>query len=151
MNNIDVYGILNSKVYYNLSVKELYKITIHKKQGILTNNDVLCVKTGVFTGRSPKDRYIVRDKITSENVWWGDINIPIDQTIFDSLYKQITDHLSNKELYVNEENVPIWITYRIDNLLDNKNILEKCLWKFEKKIVGGSNRLSNKNDNCIIS
>ena len=38
MNNIDVYGILNSKVYYNLSVKELYKITIHKKQGILTNN-----------------------------------------------------------------------------------------------------------------
>ena len=51
-------------------------------------------------------------------------------------------------LYVNEDNNPIWITYTIENLLNNKSVLEKCLWKFEKKIIGGSKKPSN--NNCII-
>tara|TARA_X000001036_G_scaffold117048_1_gene110433 strand:- start:6163 stop:7734 length:1572 start_codon:yes stop_codon:yes gene_type:complete len=102
MNNIEVYGILNSKVYYNLSVKELYKITIHKKQGLLTSNDVLSVNTGKFTGRSPKDRYFVKDKITSENVLWSEINKPVKESVFNLLYKKVTKYLSGKELYVRD-------------------------------------------------
>lgn len=100
--SLDNYGIHNSKINYNLPVSDLYSITISKNLGRLTSQGALSINTGKFTGRSPKDRYIVRDNITDKKVWWGDINIPIDQTIFDSLYKQITDHLSNKELYVRD-------------------------------------------------
>ena len=96
--SLDNYGIHNSIINYNLQVSDLYSITISKNLGRLTSQGALSINTGKFTGRSPKDRYIVRDNITDTKVWWGDINIPIDQTIFDSLYKQITDHLSNKEL-----------------------------------------------------
>ena len=65
MLTLDEYGISGSKVHHNLSVEELYKITIQTNQGMLTNNNVISVNTGKFTGRSPKDRYIVRDKMIS--------------------------------------------------------------------------------------
>ena len=114
MNNIDTYGILNSKVYYNLSVEELYKITINKKQGVLTNNKVLSVNTGKFTGRSPKDRYIVKDIITTENVWWGEINKPIKESVFNSLYKKVTKYLSGKELFVRDSSACAIDKYKIN-------------------------------------
>ena len=114
MNNIDTYGILNSKVHFNLSVEELYKITINKKQGVLTNDDVLSVKTGIFTGRSPKDRYIVRDKITSENIWWGEINKQLKESVFNSLYKKVTKYLSGKELYVRDSSACAIDKYKIN-------------------------------------
>ena len=72
-----------------------------------------------------------------------------------SLYVIRDKNEPSNVLYVNEDNVPIWITYTIENLLNNKSVLEKCLWKFEKKIIGGSKKtskkLSNNNNNCIIS
>ena len=114
MNNIDSYGILNSKVHYNLSVEELYKITIHKKQGVLTNDDVLSVNTGKFTGRSPKDRYFVKDKITSENIWWSEINKPVKESVFNLLYKKVTKYLSDKELYVRDSSACAIDKYQIN-------------------------------------
>ena len=100
--SLDMYGIHNAKINYNLTVSDLYEISISKNLGQLTNDGVLSINTGKFTGRSPKDRYIVRDEITEEKVWWGDINIPIDQISFENLYDKITKHLSNKELYVRD-------------------------------------------------
>ena len=99
---LDKYGIQKSKINYNLPVSELYDITISKNLGRLTTQGALSINTGKFTGRSPKDRYIVRDNITDKKVWWGDINNPIDQNVFDNLYKKITHHMSNKELYVRD-------------------------------------------------
>ena len=100
--SLDIYGISKSKINYNLSVSDLTKISVSRNLGQLTNDGVLSVNTGKFTGRSPKDRYIVKDNITENKVWWGDINIPIDQTSFENLYNKITKHLSNKELYVRD-------------------------------------------------
>ena len=100
--SLDIYGIHKAKINYNLSVSDLYEISISKNLGQLTNDGVLSINTGKFTGRSPKDRYIVKDEITEEKVWWGDINIPIDQTSFENLYNKTTKHLSNKELYVRD-------------------------------------------------
>ena len=102
MLTLDEYGISGSKVHHNLSVEELYKITIQKNQGKRTNNNVISVNTGKFTGRSPKDRYIIRDKITNQNVWWGDINKPLEEHIFNKLYKKITKYLSGKDVYVRD-------------------------------------------------
>ena len=100
--SLDMYGIHNAKINYNLPVSDLYEISISKNLGQLTKDGVLSINTGKFTGRSPKDRYIVKDEITEEKVWWGDINIPIDQASFENLYNKITKHLSNKELYVRD-------------------------------------------------
>ncbi|MDN3596189.1 phosphoenolpyruvate carboxykinase (ATP) [Zunongwangia endophytica] len=96
------YGIENGNVNYQLSPKKLQKITIEKGQGEETKNGVLAIKTGKFTGRSPKDRFIVEDEVTKDQVWWGDINIPFSASKFDKLYNKVTKYLSAKELYVRD-------------------------------------------------
>ena len=100
--SLEDYGIINAKINYNLSVESLYNICVKNNQGVLTNKDVLAINTGKFTGRSPKDRYIVSDKITKDKVWWGDINRPITSNVYDNLFKKIINHLSEKELYVRD-------------------------------------------------
>ncbi len=96
------YGINNYRVHYQLSPEELHQITIEKNQGVEVNSGALAVNTGEFTGRSPKDRYIVKDGETKDKVWWGDINIPFDPNKFDALYNKVADYLSEKELYVRD-------------------------------------------------
>jgi phosphoenolpyruvate carboxykinase (ATP) len=70
--------------------------------GVFTDKGALAINTGKFTGRSPKDRFIVKDKKTNETVWWGDINIPFEEDKFDSLYKKIVAYFENKEMYVRD-------------------------------------------------
>ena len=86
--SLEPYEIYKSKIKYNLSVDELYNISISKKLGKITKNGVLAINTGKFTGRSPKDRYIVIDEITKTKVWRSNINIKIDPIHFDRLYKR---------------------------------------------------------------
>ena len=64
----------NSDISWNLSPQKLTKITLDLNMGKLTNNNTLTIDTGKFTGRAPKDRFIVKDKITSNSVDWGIIN-----------------------------------------------------------------------------
>ena len=100
--SLEEYGIIDTKINYNLPVENLYNICVDSKQGVLTNKNVLAINTGKFTGRSPKDRYIVSDKITKDKVWWGDINRPIESNVFDKLFSKIINHLNGKELYVRD-------------------------------------------------
>lgn len=99
---LEKYGIRNAKINYQLSPKELHDITIEKGQGVEAASGALAVNTGEFTGRSPKDRFIVEDKITRDKVWWGDINIPFDAEKFDNLYDKVTEYLSGKEIFVRD-------------------------------------------------
>jgi phosphoenolpyruvate carboxykinase (ATP) len=99
---LDAYGIKNAKVNYQLSSDELHKLTVDKGQGVVSSSGALAVNTGEFTGRSPKDRFIVKDDVTKDLVWWGDINIPFDPDAFQNLYEKVTDYLSNKELFVRD-------------------------------------------------
>ena len=70
--------------------------------GTEAESGALAVNTGEFTGRSPKDRFIVKDDVTREQVWWGNINIPFPTDMFDALYDKVTDYLSEKEIYVRD-------------------------------------------------
>src|SRR5690606_6242446 len=79
-----------------------HKITIEKGQGVEANSGALAVNTGEFTGRSPKDRFIVKDDITRDKVWWGNINIPFPTDMFDKLYDKVTTYLSEKEVFVRD-------------------------------------------------
>ena len=72
-----------TNIHWNLSPKELANIAIKKGQACLTSTGAININTGEFTGRSPKDRFIVLDNITKETVWWGDINIPFEKQKFE--------------------------------------------------------------------
>ncbi len=100
--SVESYGIENAIVNYQLSSQELHNETLAKGQGRQASNGALAVNTGEFTGRSPKDRFIVEDDITRDRVWWGDINIPFSPEKFDALYEKITGYLSEKEVYVRD-------------------------------------------------
>ena len=93
-------GIKNATAHWNLSPENLTKIAVEKGQATLTSSGAININTGEFTGRSPKDRFIVRDAITENSVWWGDVNLSFDEDKFDSLHLKVLDYLSGKELYV---------------------------------------------------
>ncbi|WP_103069368.1 phosphoenolpyruvate carboxykinase (ATP) [Aquimarina sediminis] len=96
------YGIENATMRYQLSPDELQDEVVQKNQGKITASGTLAINTGEFTGRSPKDRFIVKDDITKDKVWWGDINIPFDPDAFDALYDKVTKYLSGKEIFVRD-------------------------------------------------
>lgn len=100
--SLDKYGIRDAKVNYQLSSQELHKETLLKGQGVEASSGALAINTGEFTGRSPKDRFIVKDDITRDKVWWGNINIPFPAAMFDSLYDKMMDYLSEKEIYARD-------------------------------------------------
>jgi phosphoenolpyruvate carboxykinase (ATP) len=95
-------GIKNASVHYQLSPQELHAITIQSDEGIENSTGALAIYTGEFTGRSPEDRFIVKDSITENQVWWGKVNIPFDSKAFEKLYNKVTDYLSHKELFVRD-------------------------------------------------
>ena len=100
--SLSSYGIKSSKIFYQLSPEKLHQISVKNKLGIEVSSGALAVNTGEFTGRSPMDRFIVKDEITEKKVWWGDVNIPFKPTDFDKLYSRVINYLEGKDLYVRD-------------------------------------------------
>ena len=96
------YGLKDVNAHWNLSPEELQRITVAKNMGKETSNGTLAINTGKFTGRSPQDRFIVKDAYTQDKVWWGKVNKPVSSENFDKLQKEIINYLSGKELYVRD-------------------------------------------------
>ena len=88
--------------FWNLSPSELIEDSIITGDGMLTDTGALAIDTGEFTGRSPKDRFIVRDELTEKAVWWGDINIGFSSEKFDTLYTRMKSFLVEKDVYVRD-------------------------------------------------
>ncbi len=96
------YGIESDNIHYQLPPSELHDITLKKGMGKEASSGALAINTGEFTGRSPMDRFIVKDEITADKVWWGNINIPFESDNFDKLYDKVIAYLNKKELYVRD-------------------------------------------------
>ncbi len=118
--SVENYGIKDATAYWNLSSEELTQIAINLNQAELTSSGAITINTGEFTGRSPRDRFIVKDDITENSVWWGDINLPFDAGKFDTLYKKLTDYLSGKELYVRDAYACADDSYRMNIRIVNE-------------------------------
>lgn len=112
--NLSTYGLQNVTAYWNLDGETLQKITVDKGMGTQTENGTLCVNTGKFTGRSPKDRFLVKDAYTKDKVWWGRINKPLDPGNFKRLYDEVATYLSGKEVYVRDAYVCAYPEYRMN-------------------------------------
>ena len=83
------------KVHRNLSIESLIEETVKNGEGIIGPRGATIVDTGKFTGRSPKDKYIVDEPSSSDKVWWGSVNKKIDEAIFDELYSSVVDYYNN--------------------------------------------------------
>ncbi len=91
-----------SAAYWNLNVAELVEETLIRGEGVLTDTGALAVDTGEFTGRSPKDKFIVVDDTTKDTIWWGDVNFKFDAAKFDTLYNRVCAYLEGREVYVRD-------------------------------------------------
>lgn len=103
LHSLEALGIHHaSGVFWNLEPAELIEEAVKNGEGVLTDTGALMCETGKFTGRSPKDRFIVKDQNTRDKVWWGNVNISFEPEKFDRLYEKMVAHLSGKKLYVRD-------------------------------------------------
>ncbi len=88
---------MNTVSHVNLSINQLVDAALARGEGELASNQALVVKTGARTGRSPKDRYIVRDAVTESTVDWNTINQAISQDKFAALWEKASNYLAGKD------------------------------------------------------
>jgi ATP-dependent phosphoenolpyruvate carboxykinase len=101
--NLGGLGIENpsAKVFHNLTYDQLADHEKQYNEGVFTANGTFAVDTGKFTGRSPKDKFIVKQAPSQDNIWWGEINQPTTPEVFDALLAKATKHFSQVErMYV---------------------------------------------------
>jgi len=85
--------------HQNLSSDELVKKSILRKEGELASNGALSIETGIRTGRSPLDRYIVEESSTASEIDWGTVNRPVTEAIFDALWERVENYLEQQSEY----------------------------------------------------
>ena len=99
---LDDHGISGlGTVYYNLTEPGLIEEALKRGEGRLGRGGAFLVSTGAFTGRSPKDKHIVRDAETEDTVWW-DNNRPMTPEGFDALYADMLEHLQGRDMFVQD-------------------------------------------------
>lgn len=107
ISGLESVGLTNTLTqYWNLSPAELVEETIKRGMGVLADSGALCVDTGEFKGRSPGDKFTVKDANTKPRVWWADqggkFNNPFEPAKFDALFRRVTAFLQNRELFVRD-------------------------------------------------
>lgn len=90
------------RVHWNLPPESLISHTLEHQQGRLTSTGALAINTGEFTGRSPRDKFTVRDTVTENAVWWNNFNIPFDSARFDLLMHKMIAYLNEREIFVRD-------------------------------------------------
>lgn len=94
-------GISNiQNIYHNLSASKLVEEALQRKEGVLASNGAISVETGRYTGRSPKDRFIVDESEISNEIAWGNVNVPIAEDKFLNIYNRLLAYLQNRDLFV---------------------------------------------------
>ncbi len=96
-------GVVNAKrVYWNLTTTPLVEEAVRRGEGLLSADGALVVTTGKHTGRSPNDKYIVKEPSTEKNVDWGKVNKPFDPEDFERLHARLVAYLQGRDLFVQE-------------------------------------------------
>ncbi|EGF1229603.1 phosphoenolpyruvate carboxykinase (ATP) [Campylobacter jejuni] len=103
MKKFDNLGLDNIKeIFHNLSYDELNAHEKANNEGLSTDDDTFCVDTGIFTGRSPKDKYFVKQDPSSKYIAWGKVNQSITKELFDKLLAKAKQELSGKKIYIQD-------------------------------------------------
>ncbi|MBZ5624018.1 MAG: phosphoenolpyruvate carboxykinase (ATP) [Acidobacteriia bacterium] len=100
---LEQHGIRNINIaYWNLGTAQLLEHAIQRREGSFASGGSFVVRTGQFTGRSPKDKFVVRDEITDPTVQWGAVNQPISESHFDRLYSKMMAFWQGHDVYVQD-------------------------------------------------
>src|ERR1700704_4351388 len=83
----------------NMSTAALYEAAIRDHEGLIAADGPLVVRTGKHTGRSPKDKFVVREPSSDDKIWWGEFNQPITEANYDRLRARLVEYLSERDLY----------------------------------------------------
>jgi len=89
-------------VYWNPSTPHLYEQIIRRREGLIGHLGPVVVRTGHHVGRSPLDRFIVKEPTSEKKIWWGDVNRGIDEDHFTNLFYRLTAYLQNKDVFVQD-------------------------------------------------
>jgi phosphoenolpyruvate carboxykinase (ATP) len=104
--NVSNYGVENhgitnpGTVYWNLTTPMLYEQVIRRREGVMVHLGPLVVKTGDHTGRSPNDKFIVKESETGDDIWWGKVNRPFNQDTFDYIHRKMMAYIQNRDIFV---------------------------------------------------
>tara|TARA_B100001250_G_scaffold166369_1_gene143225 strand:+ start:3976 stop:5538 length:1563 start_codon:yes stop_codon:yes gene_type:complete len=100
LHQLELMGINPSSVKANLSQDEWRNEELNRKEGRLSSNGTVIINTGIYTGRSPNDRFIVKNKETEKLIDWGDVNLSLSEDSFEILEKEIKKEMEGKDLFV---------------------------------------------------
>src|SRR6516164_5565105 len=89
-------------VHWNLHPAQLVEAALRRNEAQLSARGALVSETGKRTGRSPKDKFTVKDAITADKVAWGSVNLAFDSDKFDALYDRVLEYLAGKQVYVQD-------------------------------------------------
>ncbi len=96
-------GITNiGGIYRNLSTPALCEETVRRREGLIAHLGPIVVRTGHYTGRSPKDKFIVKEETSEKNIWWGVENKPFDRDKFRGLFHRLLAYLQGKDVFVQD-------------------------------------------------
>ncbi|MEO6669941.1 MAG: phosphoenolpyruvate carboxykinase (ATP) [Ferruginibacter sp.] len=115
-------GLRSSQpVHYQLTASELSEQAIQRKEAALNDTGALLINTGEFTGRSPKDKFIVKDELTASTVHWNEFNIPLEPKYFDQMHEKLVNYLNSKETWVRDCYACADPAYRLNVRVINEN------------------------------
>src|SRR5262245_3845436 len=93
---------IGGRVLANLSVAELYERAVRDEEGVIAAEGPLVVRTGKHTGRSPRDKFVVREPWSQDKVWWGEVNHEISEADYDRLRGRLMAYLGDRQLYAQD-------------------------------------------------
>ncbi|MBK9099065.1 MAG: phosphoenolpyruvate carboxykinase [bacterium] len=96
-------GIRNIReVFYNYGTPALYEQVVRRREGLLAHLGPIVVRTGYHTGRSPNDKFIVKESTSENNIWWGKVNKSMTEEDFNRLFAKMMAYIQGKDLYVED-------------------------------------------------
>ncbi len=100
---LDYLGLSNlNNIYWNLTTAGLYEQVIRRREGLLSHLGPVVVRTGSFTGRSPNDKFIVKEPTSEREIWWGDVNRPFSEENFNRIWYRIQAYLQGNDIFVQD-------------------------------------------------
>ena len=105
LSKYDISG--NLEIVHNPSYEQLFQAEIDPanegfEKGVVTTTGAVSVDTGIFTGRSPKDKYFVDQEPSNKNIAWGRINHKVSKEVYEELFAKVKTQLSNKDIYIQD-------------------------------------------------
>ena len=112
-----------ARIYWNLPAPALYEEAIRRGEAKIAEGGALIAHTGQHTGRSPKDKFIAVEAESRDEIWWGDVNVAIDEGNFERLYRKMQDHFRDHEAFVQDCYAGSDPEYRL-----RVRVVTECAW-----------------------